>query len=222
MRIYLIRHGDPVYSTDSLTPAGKLEAEALAGYLTEVKPDRLYTSPLGRARETASYAEQALGMTAEVLEWTRELNMQNDICKGSPWDIPPPQLKQLDAAANPLWQEQVGAVGRNSDNWLQSLGWEKQEKAYHSTDSAPSDKELQLAVFCHGGFGLTWLAHLLDIPVETMWRSFFLHTSSITTILFEEREPGMATPRVISMSALPHLAKANLPPSQAGIKANYY
>lgn len=222
MRIYLIRHGDPIYSTDSLTPSGKVEAEALANHLQSIELDRLYTSPLGRARETASYTETTLGMKAEVLEWTRELNMQNDIGKGSAWDIPPTKLRGIDAAAHPLWKEKVQAVGRHSDAWFSSLGWKKTEGAYRYVASDLSGKDLQLAVFCHGGFGLTWLAHLLEIPVETMWSSFFLHTSSITTILFDEREPLVATPRVISMSALPHLAAANLSPSQAGIKANYF
>ena len=30
MILYVIRHGDPDYSTDTLTPKGKLQAQALA------------------------------------------------------------------------------------------------------------------------------------------------------------------------------------------------
>ena len=60
----LIRHGDPDYSTDSLTPQGKLEAAALADYLCSLKIDRIYSSPLGRAKETASFAEAKSGIKA--------------------------------------------------------------------------------------------------------------------------------------------------------------
>ena len=33
MRIFIIRHGDPDYQTDSLTLRGRREAEALAAYI---------------------------------------------------------------------------------------------------------------------------------------------------------------------------------------------
>ena len=33
MRIYIIRHGQPDYAADRLTPRGRAEAEALADYL---------------------------------------------------------------------------------------------------------------------------------------------------------------------------------------------
>ncbi|MCH8528662.1 MAG: hypothetical protein LAT79_16150 [Kiritimatiellae bacterium] len=78
-----------------------------------------------------------------------------------------------------------------------------------------------MALFCHGGFGLAWLAHLLAIPTEVLWSSFFLQTSSVTTVLFEERVEGKATPRILAMSQLPHLYKAGLEHSTAGMKWNY-
>ena len=37
MRIYLIRHGDPDYSTDSLTKDGQAEASALADYMASLR-----------------------------------------------------------------------------------------------------------------------------------------------------------------------------------------
>jgi len=54
-----------------------------------------------------------------------------------------------------------------------------------------------------------------------VWSGFFLHTSSVTQILFDERGDGLATPRCLMMSALPHLFASRLDPSTAGIKANY-
>lgn len=53
MKLIIIRHGDPDYQNDSLTEKGKREAELLADRVSRMKIDRIYVSPLGRARDTA-------------------------------------------------------------------------------------------------------------------------------------------------------------------------
>lgn len=53
MRLLFIRHGEPDYEKDSLTPKGFREAEYLAEYLAGEKIDYCYVSPLGRAKDTA-------------------------------------------------------------------------------------------------------------------------------------------------------------------------
>jgi len=42
----------------------------------------------------------------------------------------------------------------------------------------------------------------------------------VTTIVWDERTPGTATPRCLGVGALPHLYRAGLPPSASGIVAN--
>ena len=55
MRIMLVRHAEPDYSVDSLTPRGWREAELLSRRLIRLKRvEAFYVSPLGRARDTAS------------------------------------------------------------------------------------------------------------------------------------------------------------------------
>ncbi len=49
MRLYLIRHADPDYENDKLTPAGELEAAALARRLAAYHLDAIYSSPMPRA-----------------------------------------------------------------------------------------------------------------------------------------------------------------------------
>ena len=55
MRIFIIRHGDPDYQTDSLTPRGRREAEALAAYIERLQLTHIYCSPLGRAPARRSW-----------------------------------------------------------------------------------------------------------------------------------------------------------------------
>ncbi len=52
MRIIFVRHGEPDYSTDSLTENGKKEAEALAERTSKWNVDKFYVSPQGRAFST--------------------------------------------------------------------------------------------------------------------------------------------------------------------------
>ncbi|MFH1377477.1 MAG: histidine phosphatase family protein [Planctomycetota bacterium] len=220
MRIYLIRHGDPHYPTDSLTEKGVDEARALADYIGTIKPNLLFVSPLGRARQTASYTEAVLNLQAEVLDWTRELDIRaNDGSNRMAWDMTPLDFNQPAHQDDPAWQPSLISLAKESDAWIARLGWDKRGGAYHYNSERGIPKTLRVALFCHGGFGLTWLAHLLGIARHQMWSSFFLHTSSVTTILFDEREPGIATPRVIGLSELPHLYHSGFEPSRSGIKS---
>jgi len=59
MRLSIIRHGDPDYTTDTLTEIGQREARALAERLANACLTHIYCSPLGRARVTISYTAKA-------------------------------------------------------------------------------------------------------------------------------------------------------------------
>lgn len=71
MKLLIVRHGDPDYSIDSLTPKGWREAELLKDRLTKSDVAAFYCSPLGRAKDTAKATLDALGRTAEIFDWLR-------------------------------------------------------------------------------------------------------------------------------------------------------
>ena len=54
MRLLFIRHGDPDYENDDLTPAGKREAELLSERMVREDVSEYFVSPLGRAQATAA------------------------------------------------------------------------------------------------------------------------------------------------------------------------
>ena len=72
MLLYVIRHGDPIYNPDSLTPKGKRQAEAVARRLSVHGLDRIFSSPLGRAQDTARPTSELLGIPIETEDWTSE------------------------------------------------------------------------------------------------------------------------------------------------------
>ncbi|HMP76407.1 MAG TPA: histidine phosphatase family protein [Kiritimatiellia bacterium] len=74
MRIHIVRHADPDYANDSITPAGHLEARALADRLHAEGINRIFCSPLGRARQTMQYTADRLNLAAEVQDWMQELS----------------------------------------------------------------------------------------------------------------------------------------------------
>ena len=53
MKLLIVRHGDPDYSIDSLTPKGWHEAELLKNRLTKLDVAAFYCSPLGRAKRAS-------------------------------------------------------------------------------------------------------------------------------------------------------------------------
>lgn len=75
MLLYLVRHGDPIYETDSLTDRGRLQAKALSERLRRAGIDRIFCSPMGRAKETAEYTCKLLGLEKNIEEWTHEVSM---------------------------------------------------------------------------------------------------------------------------------------------------
>lgn len=48
MLLYIIRHGDPDYATDSLTERGVLQAEAVGKRMADAGITRIFSSPMGR------------------------------------------------------------------------------------------------------------------------------------------------------------------------------
>ncbi len=231
MQIWIIRHAEPD-KDGQLTPQGHREAQALARRLQALKPDLIYTSPLARARDTMRYSAQALGLAYHVEDWLQErahwLIDQEGLGRSTWWDIHGHTLRQLGPAlAGDAWRgvapfnqggflREYDELCAASDGFLARHGYVRQGPVYRVTQA----NRLKIAVFCHGGFGLTWLAHLLMIPLPLLWAGFNLAPSSLTTVLLDERNADVATPRVLNLSDLSHLYADGVPRSFHGVKAN--
>lgn len=235
MRIYIIRHADPDYERGTITSDGHKEAKALAKRMATARLDRIYTSPLGRAVHTMEYTAEQIGNVKPVVqEWMQEID--GLVMSRAPW-------KPLSAwnvhgedvlAKEPYpdhtnWHEgdyfrgvpvveKFQEIQEHSDDFFRELGYHREQGRYRRV----KPHEEQIAVFCHGGFGLTWLAHLLQIPLTLMWTGFWLPPSSVTTVLFDERSSEWAVPRVIGLGDTSHLYEAGLEVKPSGIISNFY
>lgn len=254
MRILIIRHADPEYATDSLTSAGKREAQALADRLAsglEGNVTHIYTSPKGRARATAAATEKLLSKTASVETWTRELTHWPRLGATerpgegglAMWDLPASSVRSsYNLTSSSQWSDipniadaegPFDDLRKDSDSFIARHGYVREGHRYRIVKP---NRDI-IAVFCHGGFGITWLAHLLNIPLSVAWTSFYLAPSSVTTVLFDERSSDFAFPRAIGISDTGHLFAKGLSLSTSkyeqpnvygnwkrpsGIKANFW
>ena len=84
MQLWLVRHGESTWNQDrrfqgardaELSERGREQARALARALAGMRVDALYTSPLGRARDTAMACGEALGVRPVVVDDLREVGL---------------------------------------------------------------------------------------------------------------------------------------------------
>lgn len=78
MIFYYIRHGDPIYDPDSLTPLGALQAEALAKRLARYGLDEIFVSSSNRAQLTAAPTCRLLHKEMKILDWCNECHAWDD------------------------------------------------------------------------------------------------------------------------------------------------
>lgn len=236
MHLIFIRHGEPDYSIDSLTPAGFREAEALAARAAGWKGrvTACYRSPLGRAQRTSEPSLAALGMEAETLPWMAEFTVRShDRPDGTrhcvTWDLMPawraaqPKLAEPEGwvraepypaavadEAVPRWEE----VKAGADAVLARHGYVRDGGVYRVAPDARRDG--LLLFFCHHGLACAAVGHILNIAPPQLWDGFFLPPASVTVLHSEERQPGVAAFRCQCMGDTSHLRAAGLPVSRSG------
>ncbi len=239
MLLYIIRHGDPIYEPDSLTELGHKQAEALLPRLAPLGFDKLFVSPMIRARQTAAPTERALGMEAEVVDFLSE----NALFEKFSMQLPKPDGRiaarwcfhqqetnykprhPMEALENwydlPVFadcrEEALPAFEKfiaDSDEFLKRLGFVRDD-GFYKIKNPPYNR---VAVFCHQGVGLTWMAHMLNIPHQMFWSSFDVTHTGISVLEFKEYENGITTPMCLCLSDTSHLFGAGMEIKHCGIR----
>ena len=234
MKLLIVRHGDPDYTVDSLTEKGRREAEMLKKRLIKLDIKKIYCSPLGRARATAEPTLAALGRKAEICGWLEEFSGHiidpETGEKRIPWDLTPafwtkePRFFDKDGWLDtPLMktgdvEEKYRAVTSGIDSLLERHGYVRSGCMYR----VERENRDTLLFFCHFGVECVILSHILNISPVALWHGFVALTSSVTTLVTEERERGSAYFRCCGFGDISHLYAADEPPSfQARFCENY-
>ena len=229
MRILLIRHGDPDYGRDSLSDKGKREASLLSERLCRLPVYAFYSSPLGRARDTAEPALHALGREAKVLSWLQEFPVhqwdRDQDRAHVVWDYYPdirerhPEWKQEDWFIHEPFASADTAIAVRDvydglDRLLAEYGYVREGDRYRVISH--EHRHTQIALFCHFGIACVLLSRLLNISAQQLLHGLYLAPTSVTTAASEERDGQYAQWRCIGVGDASHLLNAGEPISYSG------
>lgn len=235
MQLVFVRHAEPDYSVDGLTPKGRREAELLARRAAAWKPTACFCSPAGRAQATAAPCLAAMGATAETLPWMSEFTIGRhahpDGSDGGSWvlwDLYPDYWTRdallsdpdrwTDAAYTALHADEIKPrweqIKAGIDGVLARYGYLRELDHYRVAPDAARDA--RLVFFCHLGLAGAAIAHVIHAAPPTLWQGFFMPPSSVAVVNGEERQGDVAGFRVQVMGDTSHLRAAGEPPSPMG------
>ena len=224
MLLYIVRHGEPIYETDSLTDRGKLQAEAVGKRMFDAKIDKIFSSPMGRAKETAEPACRLLGLEKNIEEWTHEIGdelltpfpdgkmksitlVQNTYyLENGNIDLPYDRTYECSGINQSNMEPAVKYIEKNGKEFLERLGYREENGVYRIL----RNNEEKVALFCHAAFSRAWLSVLLHIPLHIMCSSFQYTHTGVTVVEFQNNENGITAPRCLCYSEVSHLYASGL------------
>lgn len=219
MLLYIIRHGDPNYEKDCLTERGWQQAEAVGERLERSGIDRVFSSPMGRARETAEPTCRRLGLDCTIEEWAHEIEeerittypdgvrksisaVQNSLFRANgDIDLPYEQTYSARALADTDMRTAMAKIEKEGNAFLERLGYRAENGIYRIL----RPNEEKVALFCHTCLARAWISTLLHIPVHMMWASFVYTHTGVTALEFKNYEDGTTAPRCLCYSDMSHL-----------------
>ena len=208
MRIVFVRHGEPNYEKDCLTPLGHRQAQAAAERLAGAGLAAVYSSPQGRALETARASAAALGLSpVHILDFMHEIYWDSIdgeplFAGGNPWNIADEMVRQgwdltrTDWREHPLFRNNRAVrendkVGAALDRWLSGLGYER-EGLYYRCRGA--NARHTVALFSHGGSSTAALSRLLNLPFPYLCATMHQPFTGITVIRLDSRPGSLSAP----------------------------
>lgn len=228
MLFFYIRHGDPIYSPDSLTPLGERQAEAVAKRLALYGLDKIYSSTSTRAQLTAKPTCEILKKEPVLLDFAHEDHAWKDLavvdegrrgwmfhnekflnlfCDKSVYELgyewyDHPELKKYDL------KKGIDRIYDEADKFFYELGYEHER--YTGKYKVIKSNNERVALFAHQGFGLAFLSCILDIPYPMLSKHFDMCHTGMTVIEFKERN-GYVIPLVLTLSSDSHIYREGLP-----------
>ncbi len=227
MLLYYIRHGDPTYDPDCLTPLGKRQAEAVAKRLAAGGIDRIYASSSIRAQETAQPTAELTKKEIVTLDffnekyacsyffvpygqrrtWMEQIPAYQELFVSDEMYALGDRWYEHPALAGTRVKEGAGFYAEKFDAFLASLGYEHDRKRHCYRELRKNDD--RVAIFAHGGVGGVFLSTILDIPYPSFVVHQALSHTGVTVIEFGSGDTVI--PRLLQYGNDSHLYREGLP-----------
>ena len=220
MRLFLIRHGEPDYAHDCLTPLGREQAKAAAKRLSGEKLELIYSSPNGRAQETARYTAEQFHLPIVTLPWMHEISWGGEDVpeNGHPWTLGNWMLQEgfdwyhQDWRLHPYFQKNVatecfGMIAEQLDALLAEHGYVHDGLRFF----CEQESRRNVALFSHGGSGACVLSHLLQLPFPYVSSVLPYDFTSIIIVNFPSAPGEYVFPRLELFNDCAHLAQDSAP-----------
>jgi len=193
VELLLIRHGRPfrVENADGtpadppLSSSGRAQAAALVDWPEGDPIDRIFASPLLRARETAGPFAERRGLAVEIEPSVSEFDAE------AAHYIP---LEELKATDYERWKAFVTG-GYGDDRDIQGFSRTVVSGLEHIIRTNPGSR---VAVFCHGGVINCWAAHVLGLAPQLFLDAMYTSVSRFLAA-------GDGTRSVASLNECAHL-----------------
>ena len=230
MILFYVRHGDPIYDPDQLTPLGQRQAEAVGRRLARFGIDQIYSSTSTRAYQTSLPTAEMMKKPVEQMEFCHENLAWKDLAidletGGKTWAFYHPEVSRLFATKSvrdlgEKWYEHpelkkynfhpaIQRIHDEADKFLASLGYEHDRENGNYRIVRPNHD--RVALFAHQGFGLAFLSSILDIPYPLFSMHFDMSHTGMSVIDFTEKEDGVVVPRALTVGNDGHLLADNMP-----------
>lgn len=196
MLIYFIRHGNPCYEPDSLTPRGHYEAEETAKFLLTRNIEKIYSSDSVRAYKTAEHFANLSKKEITKMHWASEyvsgeyfgtmingyfefFDTAKQYREACARDQDDPEWYKHKPWCDMRMKEGSDYFDKEIDAWLESMNviHDREKKEFYAKRQTPES----VALFSHGGVGMKFLTSMLDmnlVKFPILFRGF--DTCSVT------------------------------------------
>ena len=209
MKIIFVRHGHPDYVNDCLTELGHEQAEKAAARLKHEGIQQIFSSPFGRAQETALHTAKQLSLDVNTLDFMREIKWGSSdgntvYADGHPWDTSLYAVALGHSLMDESWTKQppfcnnvvfaeLERVAKASDEWMETLGYRREGANYRVIGD---DTERTIALFSHGGSSSALFSHLLNLPFFYLCRAICPDFTAITVMSLSDTKGTLTAPMI--------------------------
>ena len=197
MKIHIVRHASTEYNTMRrwqgridlpLDENGIRQAQALALRFASIAVDKIYSSPLKRARQTAKEIAKVHGLDVEIVDDLIESDLS--LWEGMPAD----EVKKKFEREYREWATNPDAEIEGVES-VRSV-YERTKRALEKIHSLGGE---EIVIVTHAIVVRAAVCYVMKMPLES-FREFVVHNASVTTILVKDEWW-----RIYSMNDTSHL-----------------